>query len=58
MVYKVLWHNMLPIKPGTQGRIPSLFDNVHWVLLLANTQHTLTGPTAYQVVYGLIGAYL
>ena len=34
MVYRVLWCNMLPIQPGTQGRTPSLFD-LHWVLLSA-----------------------
>ena len=27
MVYKVMWRNMLPIKPETLGRTPSLYDN-------------------------------
>ena len=26
MVYKVLWRNMQPVKPGTPGRTPSLFE--------------------------------
>ena len=33
LVYKVPLHNMLPIKPGTPGRIPSLYDKCTWVLL-------------------------
>ena len=26
MVYKVLWHNMLSVRPGTSGRTFSLYD--------------------------------
>ena len=31
-IYKVLWRNTQPIKPGTPGRTPYLFNKVHWAL--------------------------
>ena len=44
MVYKVLLRNMLPIKPGTPGRTPSLFRQctVLFCVRIHNTQDQLT----------------
>ena len=46
MVYKVLWRNMQPIKPGTPGRTPSLSNK--WTgLFYVLTTHTTNGFTSY-----------
>ena len=43
MVYKVLWRNVLPIKPGTPGRTPFSFHectgifNVHYITHKTNS---------------------
>ena len=40
MVYKVLWRNRLPVKPGTQGQTPSLFANCTGFFYV---RHTIQG---------------
>ena len=35
MFYKVMWHNMQPIKPGTPGQTLFSLRSMHWVLLRA-----------------------
>ena len=40
---EVLWHNMLPIKPGATGRTPSLFDKCTRLLYVHYTTHRTNG---------------
>ncbi len=47
MVYKVLWHNMQPIKPGTPGRTPSLFDKCTGFFYMHYTTHETNGFTSH-----------
>ena len=44
MVFKVLWRNVLPIKPGIPKRTPSLFNKCTIGSFMCITQHM--GPTA------------
>ncbi len=43
MVYKVLWRNMQPIKPGTLGRSPSLFNKCTGFFYVRYTTHRTNG---------------
>ena len=47
MVYKVLWRNMLPIRPGTPGRTPSLFDKCTGFFYMRYTTHGTNGFTSH-----------
>ncbi len=39
MVYKVLWHKMQSIKPGTPGRTPSVYDKCNRLVYINYTIH-------------------
>ena len=43
IVYKVLWCNLLPIKPGTPGRTPSLSDKCTGFFFVCYTTHGTNG---------------
>ncbi len=47
MIYKVLWRNMQPIKPGTPGRTPSLFDKCTGFFFVRYTTHGTNGFTSH-----------
>ena len=47
LIYKLMWHNMLPIKPGTPGWTPSLFVNCTGFFYVHYTIHRTYGFTSH-----------
>ena len=47
MVYKVLWRNKLPIKPGTPGRTPFLFQKCTGLFYMRYTTHRTSEFTSH-----------